>query len=295
VQEAAAAVAQLKRRAAESRRSKLALPIGVGDRDPTREQRLVFGEVAGLYDQVRPDYPVALVDEVLAHSGVPTTGAACEVGCGTGRATVLLAARGVPVVAVEPSVEMATVAAANCARFHDVRIEVVSFEDWAPGWERFALVLAAQSWHWVAPDVRLRRAHDALVPRGSLALCWNQPDWSDSFLREPLDELYGRLAPGLAARPGHPRTRLPPSRSAIAEELRHSELFDGLAICEYRRSKAYTAQRYASLLETQSDHRMIPGYERARLLEAVVALIENHGGTLSLEYVTELYLARRST
>jgi hypothetical protein len=34
--------------------------------DAPREQRLVFGEVAETYDRVRPGYPQALVDDVLA-------------------------------------------------------------------------------------------------------------------------------------------------------------------------------------------------------------------------------------
>jgi hypothetical protein len=189
---------------------------------------------------------------------------------------------------------MAATAIANCAPYPRVRIDVVSFEDYVLGPNPFALVIAAHSWHWVAPDVRLRKAHDALLPRASLALCWSLPDWSANVLREPLDEVYDRLAPDLAARrPGYPGTRVPPDRSWTADELRGSDLFDEVAIREYRWTENYTAPRYASLLETQSDHRMLSDARRARLLDAVVALIEEQGGTLSLDYVTELYLARR--
>src|SRR5262245_29164072 len=35
----------------------------------TREQRLVFGEVAELYDSVRPAYPATLIDDVVAFVG----------------------------------------------------------------------------------------------------------------------------------------------------------------------------------------------------------------------------------
>ena len=58
-----------------------------------REQRLVFGEVADLYDRSRPGYPASLVDEVVSYAGLTAGDAVLEVGCGTGKATVPFAAR----------------------------------------------------------------------------------------------------------------------------------------------------------------------------------------------------------
>jgi SAM-dependent methyltransferase len=235
-----------------------------------------------------------MVEAVLAYSGVPSSGVACEIGCGTGRATTLFAARGVPIVALEPSPEMAAIATTRCAAFPNVRIDVVPFEAWTPENAPFALVLAAQSWHWVDPEQRLVRAASILDPGGSLALCWNQPDWLDHPLRNELDELYQELAPELVLRrPGYPCPRPRPERSAPAVELSQSPLFRALEILEFRWTEHYSASGYTSLLETQSDHRMLPARARARLLDAIRALLERHGGDVSLDYVTELYLTRR--
>ena len=70
-----------------------------------RPRRLVFGEVAGLYDRARPGYPASLIDDLVrwAQPGAR----ALEIGAGTGKATRLLAARGVSVLGIEPSAEMA--------------------------------------------------------------------------------------------------------------------------------------------------------------------------------------------
>jgi hypothetical protein len=54
-------------------------------------RRLAFGSVAELYDRSRPSYPPALVDDVLGLVGVAPR--VLEVGAGTGKATVLFAAR----------------------------------------------------------------------------------------------------------------------------------------------------------------------------------------------------------
>ncbi len=73
-----------------------------------REQRLVFGEDAELYDRARPSYPAKLIDDVVAVVGASAT--TLDVGCGTGKATTLLAARGLRGVGVEPHAEMAAIA-----------------------------------------------------------------------------------------------------------------------------------------------------------------------------------------
>ena len=82
-----------------------------------------------------------------------------EVGCGTGKATVPFAARALTVTALEPDPDMAAIAQRNCAGL-DAIVEVTSFEDWvAPNPATTALVMAAQSWHWVQPAcVCARRA-----------------------------------------------------------------------------------------------------------------------------------------
>lgn len=88
-----------------------------------RERRLAFGEVAEQYDRTRPSYPDALVDDVLALAPTDHGAArALEVGAGTGKATVMFAARGASVVALEPSPEMAAIAERNTARYTNVVI-----------------------------------------------------------------------------------------------------------------------------------------------------------------------------
>jgi SAM-dependent methyltransferase len=92
---------------------------------PVSERRLSFGEVAELYDRARPSYPEALVEDLIELAGA---GTALEVGAGTGKATVLFGQRGVSVLALEPSAEMAAVARRRCARFPEVSIQQVEFE-----------------------------------------------------------------------------------------------------------------------------------------------------------------------
>src|SRR5271170_4393101 len=111
-------------------------------------RRLSFGGVAELYDRSRPSYPPALVDAVLEFAGAGEGDRALEVGAGTGKATVLFAERGLHVVAIEPSADMAEIARRNTAAYENVTIEETEFERWRPDGREFRVLFSGQAWHW---------------------------------------------------------------------------------------------------------------------------------------------------
>src|SRR6476659_4263597 len=124
-----------------------------------------FDEVAELYDRVRPGYPDDLLDELAAV--LPRSPVVVEVGPGTGQATKGLVARGARVTAVELGAHLAAVLARNLPTV-DVVIGPFENVDLAPG--SFDAVVAASSYHWVPPEVRMTRPAALLRPGGHLAL-----------------------------------------------------------------------------------------------------------------------------
>jgi SAM-dependent methyltransferase len=239
----------------------------------TREQRLVFGEVAEDYARERPGYPDALLDDVAALGR-----RALEVGAGTGKATAGLLARGLEVTALEPSVEMAAVG----RRLNPGAEWVVcGLEEYA-GAGPFDIVCAAQSWHWVDPERGFARAHALLGPGGWLALFWNRANDGEPAQRRALDAVYARLAPDLADS-GH--------RSDHAAAIRASGLFTEPEQRAYTWSRELSADAYVRLLGTHSNHRLLPDDRRAALQAAVREAI---GETIRIDYVTRLYLARKT-
>jgi SAM-dependent methyltransferase len=248
-----------------------------------REQRLVFGEVADEYDDVRIGYPDALVDAVLDYCGaVPDT--MVEIGAGTGKATRAFASRVPSVTCIEPDPSMATVLRRRLGS--TVHVVLSGFEDWQPPSGGVPLLACAQAWHWVDPARRLSLAHRALAPNGALALFGHSYGFADPELAAEVDAVYRRLAPELADPPALHETSVP--------EAHASPLFTDPRSGTFTVTVPYPTARYLTLLRTFSNHRMLPASRREALHAGLAATIEARGGVLEVLATTELILARRA-
>jgi len=263
------------------------------------ERRLSFGSVAELYDSSRPSYPDALVDDALAYAPARDDGPVrvVEVGAGTGKATVLFAARGASLLAIEPDPEMAAIARRNTEAYAMVDVLGTEFESWDVGEERFELLICAQAWHWISPGVRMSKAHEALVDRGAMALFWNRPIWESCELADALRAAYADTVPEFGEMPGpmHPSHTDPLSSwGAYGEDLDIAHGFESEPVRVYHWLSEYTSGEYVRLLQTHSDHIVLPEAQRAALFEAIQAVINAAGGTIGLTHRTHLWLARRA-
>ncbi len=260
------------------------------------ERRLSFGSVADLYDSARPSYPAALVDDALAYApaGDGERVRVVEVGAGTGKATELFAARGASVLAIEPNAAMAAVARRNCAGFPGVTVVEAEFERWEPAGPAFDLLICAQAWHWIAPAVRISKAREALADGGGMALFWNRPLWDRSELAGALRAVYDGVAFGEMPGPMYPDHTDPgTSWGYYGEDLDAEHGFEPEPVRSYDWVCPYTSAEYIALIQTHSDHIMLPDAQREALLEAVRGVIDDAGGTFELTYRTHLWLARR--
>ena len=260
-----------------------------------REQRLVFGEVAELYDRHRPAYPDELIDDLVQLAGLEAGARVLEVGAGTGKATAMFAERGICVLGIEPSAEMGAVARRVCAGYAAVEIEQVDFERWDPAGRRFPLVFAAQAWHWVEPEVGFAKAASVLMPGGVLAAFWNRAVWARAPMREAVLAAYRQAAPEILAEtdPIHPGSSVPADDEDWKRAVAATEGLGAAAVRDYEWTAAYSGEDYAALLATHSTIRVLAPERRAALLSAVAGAIVSRGDQLTLPILTRLCLARR--
>jgi SAM-dependent methyltransferase len=259
-----------------------------------KEQRLVFGEVADLYDRARPGYPPELIDHLV--SLIPNQGKSrapgrvLDVGCGTGKATVALAARELTGVGLEPDPAMAAAAERNLSAFGAWSVVVTDFEDYSGNRAApFDLITCAQAWHWLDPAQRFQRAASLLRPQGWLALFWNRTGDDSSPLRRDVDAVYAQLFPGLSPHGtltiGHPPAGAPAPEAGFGRSS--WRVFPWV--------RRYSAAEWTDLAQTHSDHRLIRPDQREVLLARVAEVIDSHGGFYDHPYECWLWTAQLDT
>ncbi|MYS23788.1 Methyltransferase domain-containing protein [Streptomyces sp. DvalAA-14] len=256
----------------------------------------VFGEVAELYDAARPGYSDAMVTEVLAYAALGDR-AAVEVGAGTGKATVPFAARGIPLVCVEPDARMAEVLRRNTAGYPNVRVEVGDFEQWQSGGRRYGLLLAASSWHFVDHDRRWDLVHAALAPGGAVALVRNPHGIHDAGLRAELAAIGDRH--GVTGSPhrflasdiggGEPGSW---DQAWPDAECRRDGRFSDRRSVRFQENLRYDTDRYLGYLTSLSAYRNLPSPRREAALAEAGRLLDAHGGGIDLLQATDVFLAR---
>jgi SAM-dependent methyltransferase len=253
------------------------------------EQRFTFDQVASVYSKARPDYPDALVDDVVSYADLKLNDRIFEVGCGTGQATKSFAKRGFPILATDPGSEMLRGARESLANFSNVEFLETTFEAWPIDRAAFRLIIAAQSWHWVSPEMRFRKAAEALSRDGSLALFGHVPVGLPTPLLGQFKEIYLRQTGKWGPPPEAWYLPNGPFRGWFAE----SGLFGPVEHRRYFWKWRHTASSYADFLRTKSDHRMMEPAKRHELLGEIARAISRHGGQFDVDCETHLYIARR--
>jgi ubiquinone/menaquinone biosynthesis C-methylase UbiE len=253
------------------------------------EQRFTFDQIASLYRAARPDYPETLIDDVLSYADLKPNDKIFEVGCGAGQATKSFAKRGFRILATDPGSEMLRAARESLASFSNVELVEGTFEAWRAEEDVFRLIIAAQSWHWVSPDVRFVKAAEVLSPNGSLAVFGNVPVRLPAPLLAKFKEIYlrqtGKWGPPLEA------WYLP--NGPIQGWFDESGVFGPVEHRSYPWKWQHTTSSYTDFLRTQSHYRMLESAKRDGVLGEIAKAIDDHGGGFIADYETHLYIARR--
>jgi len=254
------------------------------------EQRLTFDQIADLYQAARPGYPQMLYDDIVSRAGLKSGDAILEVGCGTGQATRGFAMRGFPIVALDPGPELIRVAREALRQFENVELVESTFEAWRARPMAFRLLIAAQSWHWVAPSLRFAKAAETLSADGFLAVFGHVPVGLPAPLVEELKPIYLRHTGVWGAPPEVAYLPAGPFKQWFDE----SGYFGPVSHSSYAWKLRHNADSYTNWLGTRSDFRLLSPTIRDELRRAIFEAIARLGGEFDMEYETHSYMARRA-
>lgn len=258
----------------------------------------MFNEVPELYDRVRPGYPDELFADLVTVTGMDEKSSVLEVGCGTGQATRSLAGLGCSVTAIEPGREMAALARQRLAGFRTVKVETSTFEEWDNRGERFDVLVAASSWHWVDPSIGWRRAHDVLRPGGWTVLLGHvvvrRPGEAETYAETA--DLHERFCPGNPGW-GHP---------PLEDDVRTTDegwglvdgpggLFGPTIVRWYPTVQWFDGEGFADHLRSLSLYRSLDHDVREPLLDAVAERIRTRmGDRAARRYLSVLRAGQRA-
>ena len=127
----------------------------------------------------RPDYADAAIDAMLSLAGVRKGSKICDVGAGVAHFTLMLAARGMDVTAVEPNDVMRANGMKRTKELTNVRWREGTGEQTGEPSQNFDMVTFGSSFTVVDRPLALKETARILKPRGWFACMWNYRDLED--------------------------------------------------------------------------------------------------------------------
>ncbi|WP_436536615.1 class I SAM-dependent methyltransferase [Actinoplanes sp. HUAS TT8] len=222
-----------------------------------------FGAAADTYERGRPPYPESALDFLLP-KGQPRV---LDLGAGTGKLTRQVRARGLEVVAVDPSEGML----GELRRaVPDVAAHRGSAEDIPLPDGSVDVVLVAQAWHWVDPERAVPEIARVLTPGGRIGLIWNLRDERTDWVQR-LGTIIGREQLR-ETRLGAPFGAINAATFGWAHTMRPGELLD--------------------LVASRSRVILLPADERAAVLAQVRQLTATHPALLGRDSYALPYLTQ---
>jgi len=249
-----------------------------------------FNLAADYYDQYRPGYPQQMIELLAKKTNLTSQSKVLEIGAGSGKATELLLPYDCYIHCVEPGGELVKRGQEKFKRNPKITYECIRFEEKKNEYERYDLIFAAQSFHWVPQPAGFEKCAVLLKSDGSLALVWNMYLYDESPEHQSLIQLsqkYGGFADFITLDQAKERIRF------IAGGIKDSGWFTEPDIDQYIWNKAYTAQEYCGFVKTGNRFLQLPEEEKERAYQEITQLAENNNGIIQRPYLTVLYTAKK--
>lgn len=142
----------------------------------------------------RPDYADAAIDAMLSIAGAEKGDRFCDVGAGVAHLTLMLAARGLDVTAVEPNDAMRANGIKRTASLANVRWHEGTGEQTGQTAQSFDMVTFGSSFNVCDRPLALKETARILKPRGWFACMWNHRQLDDKIQSEIEAIIKSRVA-----------------------------------------------------------------------------------------------------
>jgi SAM-dependent methyltransferase len=243
-------------------------------------QRLSIGPAAGLYDRVRPRYPVEALHWMLGDQPLRVV----DLGAGTGILTRQLLELGHDVIPVEPDAGMRDRLDESIGRelAFEGSAEAIPMADGVVD-----AVVAGQAYHWFNRDLAHDEIARVLRPGGVFAPLWNERDERVAWLKQLSD-----ITDGIHDDTKPEERHLDPADSGFGPKFTPVEQasFPFVRTCD--------EELLVELMKSRSYYLSSPPDRQRRMEEQIRQLVHEHPdlagrSEFPLPYVTFAYRARK--
>lgn len=252
--------------------------------------RFVFDEDAANYDKIRPSYPDELFIDIFTYfkSHHPSYAKILEIGMGTGQATLPFLTSGFNVTAIELGKHLSDFVGNKFKSYSNLTVINGDFMDVSLVKNSFDLIYSATAFHWLPNPEKYQRVKSLLKPNGMLALFWNHP-----FVRNKKDP--SNMASAAVYDKYRPTDQIQNEFDTKDMDVIKQELkINGFKVIEsklYKRIRTLDTESYISLLNTYSDHRILPKTVKENFENVMREAINKIGGKINIYDTIDLYLA----
>ncbi|TJZ74050.1 class I SAM-dependent methyltransferase [Chitiniphilus eburneus] len=241
-----------------------------------------YTELADAYLQ-RPDYAESAIDDLVALAGVKSGDKVCDVGAGVAHLTLMLAQRGLQVVAVEPNDAMRGNGIERTRALANVNWFEGTGEATGQPEHAYKLVTFGSSFNVTNRPLALKETQRILEPSGWFACMWNHRDLDDP-IQSRIEAIIREFAPeyGYGTR-----------REDQTDIIDQSGLFKTVHRIE---GKVLHHQSIEDCIEAWRSHATLQrqvGERFAAVVEAIAAYLRGLGvDRIPIPYVTNMWAAQ---
>ena len=257
-----------------------------------------FDAWADEYNRFRPTYPDELFATIQGRLELPEPPHVADLGAGTGRASLPMAALGWRVTAIEPGKPMLEQLRGRASEDGLVVATVqASAEETGLDPASVDLATAGQAFHWFDKERAVAEMARIVRPGGGVALFWNVRDEEASpFVADYhglLETRFGDADTGRYLQAGRPS-----GQEATRRAFEGLASFHPLEKIELRHQLTMSAEEFTGMAFTASYIRTLPDREQVRFRAELAALLAKHGHAplqpFNVPYRVDLWITRRT-
>ena len=231
----------------------------------------------------RPDYSQAAIDAMISISGLLSDAKVCDVGAGVAHLTLMLAAKGFDVVAVEPNDAMRANGIQRTESLKNVRWHEGTGEATGQEEKAFDLVTFGSSFNVCDRSLALKEVARILKASGWFACMWNHRDLSDP-IQKSIEEIIKNNVPGYGYGTRREDQTKVIESSGLFAKITH---IDSIVYHTQSKAECVEAWRSHATLERQAGEKFVD------VVNQIDAYLESfEGQSINIPYSTNIWIAQ---